>query len=851
VTVRPGILGWAAAALLCFAASPFAKQDRAGREIVLKQIALPHHYYYREMYLPQATTGPGSVAWSPDGGEVVYSMQGSLWRQRLGTTTARQITCGPGYDYQPDWSPDGRLIVFASYRDDAVELFMLEADSGRTWPLTRNGAANVEPRFSPDGRRLAFVSTAFNQRFHIHVMTLDESSRPGEITRLTEDNESDLQRYYYSPFDHYLSPSWSPDGKEIILVSNRGHVWGTGGFFRMKAKPGAGMREIRYEETNWKARPDWSPDGRRIAYASYLGGQWHQIWLMTEEGGDVLPLTYGRFDSTAPRWSRDGRHIAYISNQDGNTSLWILDVPGGRRTRLTVHERRYLGPVGRLRLTVVDRRTSHAIPARLSVMGPDGRSYAPDDAWRHSDDAFDRSERKFEFSYFHTSGVSELTVPAGAVTVEATRGLEYRVFTAKVDVAEGGVTPLRIVLDRIIDLPSKGFYGGDLHVHMNYGGAYRNTPEHLALQASAEDLAVIENLVVNKEQRVPDIDYFSDGPAPSWTKGALIEHGQEYHTSFWGHTAVLGPKDHILVPPYAAYVNTPARSPYPNNPAIFDMAHEQGAITGYVHPFDTVPDPARMDQPLTNDLPVGVALGKADYLEVVGFSDHLATSDVWYRLLNCGFRLPAGAGTDAMANYASLRGPVGVDRVYVRTGQRPDQTRFLAGIRAGRTFATNGPLLLFTLQGKSPGDEIRLPEGGGRLLARATLASIAPIDHLEIVGNGKVVAELPLAGERRSADLARDLQVKESGWYLLRAYAERSEHPVLDIYPFGTTSPIYVAVGGEPVRSSTDASYFLSWIDRLEKATREHPGWNTETEKRDVLSDLDKARAVYLDQVGR
>ncbi|PYX96682.1 MAG: hypothetical protein DMG71_05100 [Acidobacteria bacterium] len=76
----------------------------AQREPVLKQIDLPHPYYFREMYLPQLTTGPSAVAWSPDSRTLVYSMAGSLWRQQIDSGDAEQLTAGPGYDYQPDWS---------------------------------------------------------------------------------------------------------------------------------------------------------------------------------------------------------------------------------------------------------------------------------------------------------------------------------------------------------------------------------------------------------------------------------------------------------------------------------------------------------------------------------------------------------------------------------------------------------------------------------------------------------------------------------------------------------------------------------------------------------------------------
>src|SRR5439155_119012 len=140
---------------------------QAQREPVLKQVGVPHAYYWREMYVPQVTSGPSAVTWSPDGNELIYSMQGSLWRQRIGSRVAQQLTAGEGYDYQPDWSPDGRLVVFARYTHDAIEVQLLDLAAKTVQPVTANGAVNVEPRWSPDGTRIAFVSSAYNRRWHI------------------------------------------------------------------------------------------------------------------------------------------------------------------------------------------------------------------------------------------------------------------------------------------------------------------------------------------------------------------------------------------------------------------------------------------------------------------------------------------------------------------------------------------------------------------------------------------------------------------------------------------------------------------------------------------------------------
>ena len=130
---------------------------------------------------------------------------------------------------------------------------------------------------------------------------------------------------------------------------------------------------------------------------------------------------------------------------------------------------------------------------------------------------------------------------------------------------------------------------------MNYGGHYRNTPAHLAFQAKAEGLHLVENLVVNKEQRIPDIDAFRTTPDPVSGPRFLLVHGQEFHTGFWGHTALLGLQSHYLLPDYAGQANTAAASLVPTNADVADLAHAQGALMGYVHPFDTAVDPDNTD----------------------------------------------------------------------------------------------------------------------------------------------------------------------------------------------------------------------------------------------------------------
>jgi TolB protein len=833
---------------VCLLLAGMAIPANAQRRAVLPQIDEPHPYYYRELYLPQLTNGPSSLTWGPDSEELIYSMAGLLWRQKLDSTEAVQLTDGPGYGYQPDWSPDGKSVVYVSYQKDAMELWLLDLESGKSHQLTSEGAVNVEPRWSPDGKKIVWVSTQYNKRFHVFMADFINGELRN-VVRLTGETKTSLPRYYYSPYDMEINPVWTRDGKEILFVSNKGHIQGTGGFWLMKAEPGAEAREIHYEETNWKARPDFSPDGSRMVYSSYLGRQWHNLWVIPAKGGDAFPVSYGDWDETFVRWSPDGKKIAAVSNESGTTDIFWQTTPGAKKQQLRIEKRDYIGVRAKLRLRM-ERATPNESAARVTITDSFGRFFAPAGVPVYADDGFDRHERSVERHYFYLAKrETELEVPPGRYLVEVSRGLNEKPARVPVEVSREAGGEARLKLERLDFAPADGkWVSADLHVHMNYGGTYRNSVPGLVALGQAEGLNIINELVVNKEQRVPDIEYAAEEwVSPSVPDVATVK-GQEFHTSYWGHRGLLDLKDHTLLPGYAGYPNTAAASLYPTNADMYDLAHAQGALVGAVHPFDEIPDPfAKPEQRITDELPVDVALGKLDYMEIVGFSDHKSTAAVWYKLLNLGFHLPAGGGTDATTNYAApIRGQVGFDRVYIRIPERPTSTDFWKeGLLKGRTFATNGPLLNFHLGGEMVGGELQFDVPQAAVPFTAELRSIVPVDHLELVCNGKAAQTLKLEGTHDSANVTGTIPLQESGWCVLRAWSEKAEYPVMDNYTYATTSPVYVTIGGKRAYSQEDAAYFKAWIDRTIEITDKYPDWNSAEEKQRVMKKLRDGRSVY------
>jgi hypothetical protein len=167
-------------------------------------------------------------------------------------------------------------------------------------------------------------------------------------------------------------------------------------------------------------------------------------------------------------------------------------------------------------------------------------------------------------------------------------------------------------------------------------------------------------------------------------------------------------------------------------------------------------------------------------------------------------------------------------------------------MRAGRAFVTNGPLVELTVNGMLPGETLALPPGGGSLDVFARMRSIVPLERVTLYFNGEPVDQIPLTADRRSAEFRKTLRVDHSGWYHLRAEGAAADRFPLDTsYPQAFTNPVWVEVGGRPVRHRGSAEYALRWIDKLQTMADAWPGWRSARERAHVFAQLDEARAVY------
>ncbi|MGH7447124.1 MAG: CehA/McbA family metallohydrolase [Longimicrobiales bacterium] len=471
-------------------------------------------------------------------------------------------------------------------------------------------------------------------------------------------------------------------------------------------------------------------------------------------------------------------------------------------------------------------------PARIYLQASDGRGYAPDGG-------FHRVIAATETHYFHTTGEFEVEVPAGTTVIEALKGYEYRPHALEVDVPAGGRATATMRLDRLIDLPARGWYSGDTHVHDLHQGNFGLTHRTFFDQLLAEDLHVTNALVHMDGTRL--MGRWSDltgEPHRLSTGQHILQYGQEFRGSL-GHVALLGIREYVL--PFTAGSRNTAYAQPTLDLAYLDGARAQGGIAGYVHPFNaSVEEPSDAANSL---IPLDIALGRGEFYDIGALvSDELASAGMYDRFLNCGMRIAATGGTD---NFSDVwrDPPPGSGRTYVRIDGPLTYDAWLDGIRAQRTFASTGPLLFLDVAGRQPGDEITLAaDAPAALRVRADAISIAPMDSLQIIVNGNVARTLHATDPGRIL-LDEDVDLPLGGWISARVIGPSSRY-VTDSYAFAQTSPVYVVRGDRRFVSPADGRFLADAVSAL-WARQQRARWRSAAERDRFEAAVNDAQAVY------
>jgi len=346
-------------------------------------------------------------------------------------------------------------------------------------------------------------------------------------------------------------------------------------------------------------------------------------------------------------------------------------------------------------------------------------------------------------------------------------------------------------------------------------------------------------MVANSDADVVfDRQFFRGGPDPLSTPEYILYWNQEFRSTIWGHMTLLNLRQ-VVEPVFTGFKDTTNRWDSPSNSDVADRTHWQKGVVNYTHvsqgeDWSKTPYAAKA-------IPIDVALGKIDTLDIN--NSWAGSVPLWHRLLNCGFRVPATAGTDVFLNRIGSNLPGG-DRVYVHTNGPLSYEGWIDGLKAGRSFVTNGPMMTFTVDGKEPGSVLKLAEKP-KVRVKATARSQFPLTRAELIHNGKVIATAPLAADKLSATLDQEIVLERGGWLAFRA-----DGPGTTDTPLATqnahTSPVYIEAGGEVYRSAEDARAFLKWIDQFELVLRTRDRFPTPKHRDQVLEQLDAARKVYV-----
>ncbi len=432
-----------------------------------------------------------------------------------------------------------------------------------------------------------------------------------------------------------------------------------------------------------------------------------------------------------------------------------------------------------------------------------------------------------QFSY--VDGACEVRLPAGDVTVEVHKGPEYLPVSRAVTLGPGQVS-LRLAVERWTDLRAEGWYAGDTRCLFL-------APHAARVEGAAEGLAVVNLLAV-------ECPASADGPA---AVSNLLAFG--------------GTKPCLEMPGHVVAVNTLNAHPVLGTVALLDshrpvfplrfgdqdgrddwsvadwcdQCHRKRGLVVWPH----LPR-------LTAEAPQGEALaalllGKIDAFEVCRFDD--PEPDVlgdWYRLLDCGLRVPLAGGSGKDSNAIAL----GAVRTYARLadGAEFSYATWVDAVKAGRTFVTNGPLVFVTADGHGPGSTIRVPPEGRGIPVRVEARWTDAFDRVELLFNSSVVATKEASGNRQSTVLDTEFTPTCGGWLAARCWAHARLPDRQCVYAH--SSPIYFHAEGRPlVPAQATAAPLLTALDRTRDWVLKEARCEAEHQREHLVEVLQAGRA--------
>jgi Tol biopolymer transport system component/serine/threonine protein kinase len=250
--------------------------------------------------------------WSPDGRRICYSTRHGL---RLVPSTggaSQRLTTEADLDIDPVWSPAGKHIYFASYREATLALWRIPVKGGQAERVTLGDTRHCQPSLSLDGTRLAYATENPARRLVLRDLVTGQETAPPPLADVSH-------------------AAISPDQRQLVFVSARGgenaELW----LQPLEGGKPAGAAHRLTEQPGDASHPTFSPDGRWIAYYRIIEEE-RNIWTIPSGGGQPTRITVGPGVDGHPDWSPDGSALAFVSESGDERHLWVVPVTAGRGT---------------------------------------------------------------------------------------------------------------------------------------------------------------------------------------------------------------------------------------------------------------------------------------------------------------------------------------------------------------------------------------------------------------------------------------------------------------------------------------------------------------------------------------